>query len=97
MNYPFFISNLLINGKQIKLVNADTIINGCNPIFGKRKAPDNDEVVPAKFEIEQSNAKLVASLPEIVDFAIKLITIKCTNIPNIANKIPYKTAVTGVK
>jgi hypothetical protein len=60
----------------MKLVKADTIINGCKPIFGNRKAPDNEDEVPAKFEIEQSNAKLVASLPEIVDFAIKLITIK---------------------
>ena len=81
----------------MKLVKADTIINGCKPIFGNRKAPDNEDEVPAKFEIEQSNAKLVASLPDIVDRAINVIILRKINIPIAEKTIPYTIALTGVK
>jgi hypothetical protein len=71
----------LINGKQAKLVNAETIIRGCKPIFGKRNAPDRPEQVPARLFILQSNANDVASFPGIVLLAIHAIIFKKINIP----------------
>lgn len=83
--YPFLISSLLINGKQRKLVKADKIISGCNPIFGNKKAPVNPLAVPAaKLLILHNKANEVASFPDSVAFAIHDIIIRWINMPKIA-------------